>query len=658
MTTQAEKHEFQAEVSQVLSIVVDSLYSHREVFLRELISNASDALDKLSFRSLTDHEVLGDDKELRIEIIANADAGTLLIRDNGIGMTRDELVENLGTIARSGSKKLMESLSGDSEKNLSLIGQFGVGFYSSFLVADKVTVTSRSPGEEAHQWQSEAKENFTLEPSEKETRGTNVILHLKDDAKEFLEEWTIKGLIRKYSDYVRFPIRLQVTRQKEIEGEQDDDGNPKHEAVKEWETVNQANALWTRSKSEIEQEQYDEFYKHLSHDWDAPLAHSHFKVEGTQEMTGLLFLPKKAPMDLFERKQRGVRLFVKRVFIMEDCEELLPEWLRFVRGVVDSEDLPLNVSREILQENRISRTIRKQVTTKTLALLQELANEGETTIEVEGEDGEKTEETRNRYLDFWREFGRVLKEGVHFDPQHKDDIAKLLRFESSNEDGLTSLLDYVNRMDPDQPGIYYITADNLEAARHSPHLEGLRKRGYEVLYMADPVDEWVVQSLTEFEEKKLISAAKGALDLPESEEEKKEKEEKTTEFSSLIDRMKEDFGDKVSDVRLTNRLTDSPACLVTDEQGLSPHLERILRANGQDVPESQRILELNPEHPVIQTLHSMASADATDSELGQWSNLLYDQALLAEGTMPKDPAAFAKSITDLMTKASDKTVSD
>ncbi|MCA8943253.1 MAG: molecular chaperone HtpG, partial [Planctomycetes bacterium] len=611
MTKQAEKHTFQAEVSQVLSIVVDSLYSHREVFLRELISNASDACDKLSFQSLTDHELLGDDKELRIEILANKDAGTLLIRDNGIGMSHDELVENLGTIARSGSKKLMESLAakkGDASGELSLIGQFGVGFYSSFLVADKVTVTSRAAGsDEAWQWESDAKEGFTLEPSEKETRGTNVILHLKDEAKEYLEEWTLKGLVRKYSDYVRFPIRMQVEKHQPIEGEQDSDGNPKYETVKTWETVNQANALWTRPKSEITDEQYDEFYKHLSHDWDEPLAHTHFKVEGTQEMTGLLFVPKNAPYDLFERKQRGVRLFVKRVFIMEDCEELLPEWLRFMRGVVDSEDLPLNVSREILQENRISRMIRKQVVSKTLALLKELADEGETTIEVENDDGEKTEQTRNRYLDFWKQFGRVLKEGIHFDPQHKDEIAALLRFESSAEKGLTSLHDYMARMDPEQPGIYYITADSLNAARHSPHLEALEKHGYEVLFMTDPVDEWVVQSLTEFEDKKLISAAKGALDLPETEEEKKHKEEKATELSGLIDALKSNLGTRVSDVRLTNRLTDSPACLVADEGGLSPHLERILRANGQDVPDSPRVLELNADHKVVQSMNAMAA---------------------------------------------------
>ena len=655
MAAQAEKHTFQAEVSQVLSIVVDSLYSNREVFLRELVSNASDALDKVSFRALTEHGLLGEDTELKIEVLADKDAGTLLIRDNGVGMTRDELVENLGTIARSGSRKLMESLKAEKGSELSLIGQFGVGFYSAFLVADKVTVTSRAAGaDEAWQWESEATDGFTLEAHEKESRGTNIILHLKEDAKDYVQEWTLKGLVRKYSDYVRYPIRMLVEKSTEIEGSKDDDGNPKYETSKEWETLNQANALWTRPKSEVTQEQYDEFYKHLAHDWQAPLAHTHFKVEGTQEMAGLLFVPQTAPMDMLEKRDRGVRLFVRRVFIMEDCEDLLPEWLRFVRGVIDSADLPLNVSREILQENRVSRTIKKQITTKTLALLQQMADEGETTIEIEGdgEDAEKTTETRNRYLDFWKHFGTVLKEGMHYEPAYKDEIGKLLRFASSNDDGVTSLLDYVNRMQADQPGIFYITASSPAAAQNSPHLESLKKRGYEVLYMTDPIDEWVVQTLTEFEEKKLISAAKGALDLPETDEEKKEHEEKTTSYSDLIEKLKGGLGAKVNEVRITNRLTDSPACLVSEEHGMSPQLERILRSNGQDVPEMPRTLEINPDHPVVQSMQAMAGDDKRSDELTSWSSLLYDQALVAEGSLPKDPAAFARAITELMRKAS------
>ena len=477
-----EKHTFQAEVNQVLRIVVDSLYSHREVFLRELISNASDALDKLSFRSLTEHGLVEDDEELHIELLANPDAGTLVIRDNGVGMSHDELVENLGTIARSGSRKLMETLAAEKKADVSLIGQFGVGFYSSFLVADRVTVTSRPPkADQGWQWQSEAKGEFTLEESEREARGTHVILHLKDDAKEFLEEWTLKNLVRKYSDYVRYPIRLQVTRSKEIEGEKDDEGKPKTETVKEWETINQASALWTRPKTEVTDDQYEEFYKHLSHDWEAPLARTHFKVEGTTEFTGLLFVPERAPVDLFERKQRGVRLFVKRVFIMEDCEDLLPEWLRFVRGVIDSEDLPLNVSREILQENRISRTIRKQVVQKTLAGVARRAR---------GRRRDRGHDDRRRRRRDHRDAKplsdvlvtvRARPQGGHAlrPVSYKDEIAKpaALRVEPRSEEGPVSLFDYLGRMEPDQPGIYYITARlgrrRVVTART---LEALRKK--------------------------------------------------------------------------------------------------------------------------------------------------------------------------------------
>jgi molecular chaperone HtpG len=641
MTTQrAEQHAFAAEVDQVLSIVVNSLYSHREVFLRELISNASDALDKLSFEALTDASLLGDDKQLRIEIEVDEDQKTLTIRDNGVGMSHDELVQNLGTIARSGSRQLMNALAakGGKDENLSLIGQFGVGFYSAFLVADRVVVTSRRVGsDEAWRWESEAKEGFTIEPATRDARGTEIVLHLKDDAEDFMRSWEVRSLVRKYSDYVRHPIRMKT--------ETEEDGEKKTD----WETVNQASALWTRPKSEITDEQYAEFYKHLGHDWNDPLAWTHFKVEGTQEMTGLLFVPGQAPMDLFERTNRGVKLFVKRVFIMEDCEELLPEWLRFMRGVVDSEDLPLNVSRELLQQDRATRAIRKQVIKKSLTLLQELADEGVTKVEEAGEDGEKTEVERNRYETFWKAFGRVLKEGIHFDPEHKDEIAALLRFESTREDGLTSLHDYLGRMEPDQPGIYYVTGDGLSACRNSPHLEALKARGYEVLYMADPIDEWVLQRLEDFEEKKLISAAKGALDLPETEEEKKAHEEQEKKLEGLVGSVKEALADKVKDVRLSHRLKDSPACLVSDEWDMSPHLERILRANGQQVPDQKRTLELNPDHPVVQALDRMATDGSAD--LGSWSSMLYDQALLAEGTMPKDPAAFARQVADLMQKA-------
>ncbi len=657
MTSQPENHSFQAEVNQVLSIVVNSLYSHREVFLRELISNASDALDKLSFRSLTE-DALKTEDELKVEIIPNLANNTLIIRDNGIGMTKEEMIENLGTIARSGSKKLMEALNTEDKDKVSLIGQFGVGFYSSFLVADKVTVTSRVAGADtAWQWTSEAKGDFTMETSEREMRGTNIILHLKEDAKEYLEEWTTKDLIRKYSDYVRYPIRLQVTRTEPVGEEKNEDGTPKETKVTlDWVDANQANALWTRPKSEISDDQYNEFYKHMSHDWEDPLARTHFRVEGMQELTGMLFLPKRAPMDLFEKKSHGVRLFVKRVFIMEDCAEILPEWLRFVRGVIDSEDLPLNVSREILQQDRTTQMIKKQVITKTLSLLEELADEGEVTTKIENEGDDKkleTETTTNRYQDFWNAFGRIFKEGVHFDPTYKDRLSKLLRYSSTEESGLTSFEDYVSRMKDGQDDIYYITGDSLDTCRNSPHLEALKKAGYEVIFMADPVDEWVVQSLAEFDGKKFVSAAKGGLDLPETEEEKKEQEEKTTEFQGLLDGFKSTLEERVSEVRLTNRLTDSPACLVTDENGLSPHLERILRANGQEVPAQKRILELNAEHAVVKNLQALATDENKAGEIKQWGSLLFDQALLAEGTMPEDPAAFARSVTELMQKAVD-----
>ncbi|MEE2887197.1 MAG: molecular chaperone HtpG [Planctomycetota bacterium] len=658
MTQQAEQHAFQAEVSEVLSIVVNSLYSHKEIFLRELISNASDAIDKLAFKALTDHQLTGDDSEYQIDLIPSKDAGTLTIRDNGVGMTREELTENLGTIAKSGTKQLMQSLEGDEKKDLNLIGKFGVGFYSAFLVADEVTVTSRAAGsDEAWMWVSNGKTGFTLESSEREARGTNIILRLKDDMQNFLEEYELRSLVRKYSDYVRIPIRLQVERDEPIGEEKDDDGNPKTESVKKWEVVNTASALWTRPKSEITDEQYSEFYKHMTHDWADPLAHTHFKVEGSQEMTGMMFVPSQPPLEMFQGQSgKGVRLYVKRVFIMEDCEDILPEWLRFMRGVVDSEDLPLNVSREILQQERVTAAIKKQVVNKTLNLFEELADEGETTktttTEVDGE--EKTEETKvNRYEQLWNNFGKILKEGVHYDHANKDRIAKLLRYPSSKVDGIASLTEYVERMPEDQDSIYYIVAETLDTARHSPHIEALAKRGYEVLFMTDAVDEWVVNGLGKFDDKELVSAAKGNLDFSDSDEEKKEMEAQSTLFSSLTEQIQENLGEYVQEVRVTNRLTDSPACLVSDEHGMSPYIEKVLRANGQDVPTQKRILELNPEHDVVKSLQELAKDEGKSEEVHQWSQLLFDQALVAEGSLPADPAQFARTISQLMKKAVD-----
>ncbi len=629
MTTETEKHKFQAEVNEVLSLVVNSLYSHREVFLRELISNASDAIDKLSFEALSMPALLENEKDFRIDIIPDEAKGTLTIRDNGAGMTRAELIENLGTIARSGSKKLMQSLDAAKKKDLSLIGQFGVGFYSAFLVADRVAVISRKAGtDEAWHWESEAKGDFEVRPSARPGRGTDVVLHLKEEAREYLQEWEVRQVVRKYSDFVRWPIRMEVVRKGEKEKER-----------KEWVTLNEARALWTRPKSEITDEQYHEFYKHVGHDWQDPLAWTHFKVEGTHELTGLLFVPSQAPMDLGERKARGVKLFVKRVFIMDDAQEILPEWLRFARGVVDSEDLPLNVSREILQKDATTRFIRKQVAGKVITLLEELAAEGEREVE---RDGKKVKE--QRYLTFWKSFGRVLKEGVYHDAQWREQLAKLLRFHSSHGDGLTGLQEYVDRMPGAQKAIYFVAAENLAAARSSPHLEAVRKHGFEVLYMVDPIDEWIVDVLQKFADKPFTSVAKGDLDLPETEVEKQQREEKQKGLQGVLERVQKALGDKVKEARVTDRLTDSPCCLVAEEHGMSLRQERLLREAGHDLPEQKRILELNPDHPVVKKLAAMTD----EQQFAEWTDLLHDQALLAEGVLPDDPGAFAKRIAGLM----------
>lgn len=628
MAPTAEKHAFQAEVNEVLSLVVNSLYSHREVFLRELISNAADAIDQLHFRSLTDHALLGDDKELRIELIRDDKAGTLTIRDNGIGMTRDELIGNLGTIARSGSKKLMQSLTAEQKKDLTLIGQFGVGFYSAFLVADSVTVVSRKAGsDETWVWQSEAKGDFEVRPGERPGRGTDVVLHLKADAREYLDEWPLRSLVGKYSDYVRWPIRMEIER-----GGGD-------EQKREWATLNQARALWTRPKAEITDEQHREFYKSLTHDWQSPLAWTHFKVEGTHELTGLLYIPGKAPFDLVERRKGGVKLFVKRVFIMDDAQEIVPEWLRFVRGVVDSEDLPLNVSREILQQDATTRFIKKQLVGKTLSLLEELAAEGETEREIDGE-----KKKVDRYLQFWGEFGRLIKEGVYHDFESRDRLSRLLRFRSTKDDGWHGLQAYVSRMPSGQKGIYYVAAESLAVAKASPHIEALQRHGYEVLLLTDPIDEWIVDALRKFDDKEFVSAAKGALELPESDEQKQAKEAKQKELAPLLERLQKALGEQVKSVRVTDRLTDSPACLVADEHGMSARQARVLREAGHDVPEPKRILELNAGHPVVQKLAALTD----DAQFADWSLLLRDQALLAEGSLPPDPAAFARRLTALM----------
>ena len=637
MSSTAEKHTFQAEVNEVLSLVVNSLYSHREVFLRELISNSADALDQLNFRALTEDGLLGEDQELRIELIRDEAAGTLTIRDNGVGMTRDELIGNLGTIARSGSKKLMQSLSAEQKKDVSLIGQFGVGFYSAFLVADSVTVTSRKAGsDESWTWESEAKGEFEVRAADRAERGTDITLKLKEDANEYMQEWPVREVVRKYSDYVRWPIRMEV--------ERSTGSGDERKTEKEWVTLNQARALWTRSKSDIEDSDYQEFYKSLSHDWQPPLAWTHFKVEGTHELSGLLYIPEKAPFDLVDRGKSGVKLFVKRVFIMHDAQEIVPEWLRFMRGVVDSEDLPLNVSREILQKDATTRFIKKQVVGKTLTLLEELAAEGETERAIEGADDDAEKQKINRFEVFYQEFSRNLKEGVYHEHDARERLAKLLRFHTTHGDAMTSFADYVSRMGEDQKSIYYVSGDSLAAAKSSPHIEALKKHGNEVLLMTEAIDEWVVDALREFDGKPFVSAAKGALDLPESDEDKQKKEELQKELAPVLERVQAALDEHVKTVRVTDRLTDSPACLVNDEGGMSARQEKLLREAGHDVPKQKRILELNGQHAVVQKLQALTD----EAQFADWSALLYDQALLAEGTLPADPAAFSKRLTNLM----------
>jgi molecular chaperone HtpG len=623
-----ENHPFQAEVSQILHLVIHSLYSHKEIFLRELISNASDALDRLRFRAITEPDLFEGDTALEIRIAADVDKGTLTIEDSGVGMSKEELVRDLGTVARSGSQAFLEQLAARGQKDASLIGQFGVGFYSAYLVADRVEVVSRAAGtKESWCWTSDAKETFTVESASRATRGTSVTLHLREDQKEFLDEWRLRGLVTRYSDYVSHPIRLLVTK---TVGQGEDE-----KESSSFEQVNRANALWQRPKSEITDEQYDELYKHISHDTDAPLARSHFKVEGAQEFAALLFIPRSPPFDLrLSQKARGVRLFVKRVLIIEECEELLPEWLRFVRGVVDSDDLPLNVSRELLQDSQAARTIKKQLVKATLDVL----------------DGLSTDKLDD-YETFWESFGLLLKEGVAVDFEHRERLAKLMRYRSSRGEGLTSLSDYVSRMPEGQEAIYYAMGESTKAIESSPHLEELRRRGYEVLFMTDAVDEWAAEGLREFSGKKLVSAMRADLKLNETPDQKKEKEEKSVKLRPLLEKMKSVLSGWVEDVRVSDRLTDSPCCLVLSSGGPHAFVDRLLRERGKDVPRAKRILEVNASHPVIATLASLVEKDASAERLHDWIEVLYDQALLTEGSALEDPNRFAKRVTALMTEA-------
>jgi molecular chaperone HtpG len=623
-SSQKETLGFQAEVKQLLQLMIHSLYSNKEIVLRELISNASDASDKLRFSALSDNTLYGGDSDLKIRIAFDKAARTLTIADNGIGMSRAEVIENIGTIAKSGTKEFFNSLIGDQAKDANLIGQFGVGFYSAFIIADKVSLTTLRAGEaEAVKWESVGEGDFTLEPADKKTRGTEIVLHLREGEDEFLNDWKLKSIIRKYSDHITLPIVMKASEWKD--GEQ--------VPTDEDETVNKASALWARAKSDITEEEYQEFYKHVSHDFENPLAWSHNRVEGNQEYISLLYLPSKAPFDLYDRERsQGIKLYVKRVFILEDAEKLMPQYLRFVRGVIDSADLPLNVSREILQHSKDIDAIKAASVKKVLGLLEDLA-----------------ENNADEYQAFWGEFGRVLKEGPGEDFANKEKIAGLLRFASTNLDTEAQLVgfkDYIARMKERQEVIYYITADSFAAAQHSPHLEIFRKKGIEVLLLSDRVDEWMLGGLTEFDGKKLQSIAKGDLDLGKLEDEAEKEANKQVEDAAkdLIEKVKATLGEQVKEVRVTHRLTDSPACLVAGEHDLSNNLERMLKAAGQKTPESKPTLEINPTHGLVARL----KAEKDDVKFNDLAHLLFDQALLAEGGQLSDPASFVKRMNSLL----------
>lgn len=639
---QQETLTFGAEVEQLLNVVAHSLYSEKEIFLREFVSNASDAADKLRYEALSDSALYEGDSELKIWIDFDEKAGTVTIRDNGIGMSREDVMENLGTIAQSGTRKFKELLSKDKDQkdNSQLIGQFGMGFYSGFVVADNVIVKTRRAGMTAEQgvyWESDGKGQYTVKNINRPLRGTEITLHLKADAKEFLDNARLRTVISKYSDHILLPIVMKkpepVKTEEEKKTEDKDQTETKEVVIPEEEVVNQAKALWTLPKNDIKDEEYKELYKHISHDFEDPLAWAHNKVEGQSEYISLLYLPARAPFDLWNRdQQRGLKLYVKRVFIMDDAEHFMPMYLRFIKGVIDSSDLPLNVSREILQSNKTIDRIRGACVKRVLSLLEKMA-----------------ENDKEKYAKFWKEFGQVLKEGPAEDFANKDRIAKLLRFSSTHENKAeqdVSFQDYVGRMQKDQDKIYYIVADSFAAAKNSPLLELFRKKGIEVLLLSDRVDEWLVSHLTEFDGKKLQSIGKGSLDLGELDDketkEKVEKDEKA--FTDVIKEIKEALGERVKDVRLTHRLTDSPSCVVSDENDLSGHMQRILGAAGQDFPTAKPILELNPDHALLLKV----KAESDKQKITRWAQLLLGQALLAEGEQLKDPAAFVNDVNSLL----------
>ncbi|MEY6433326.1 molecular chaperone HtpG [Thioalkalicoccus limnaeus] len=623
-----EMFDFRAEVSQVLDLVIRSLYSNKEIFLRELISNASDAAEKLRFEALTDDGLFEQDPQLRIRVTVDRDAGTLTVSDNGIGMSRQEVIDLIGSIASSGTRRFLEQLSGDQAKDSQLIGQFGVGFYSAFVVADRVTILSRRAGltaEHGVRWESDGRGQYSIETLAKPGRGTDVILHIKDDEKDFLDTWRLRSIIGKFSDHIALPI--------EMVKEQHGDEEAKAEAAEEWEQVNRGTALWMRSKSEITEQEYGEFYKHVSHDFEDPLAWVHNRVEGTNEYTTLLFVPSRAPWDLWDRDQKhGVKLYVRRVFVMDEADKLLPHYLRFIKGVVDSDDLPLNVSRELLQHNRKIDTIRQANTKRVLGLLETLAKD-----------------EPEKYATFWAEFGKVLKEGPAEDYGNRERIAGLLRFSTTHGEGsaqIASLDDYIGRMKDGQDKIYYITADTPAAARHSPHLEVFRKKGVEVLLLSDRVDEWLVSHLSDYKGKHLQSVSKGKLDLGplEDQEEQKQTEQAAAEHGKLLERLKTQLGERVEDVRASTRLVDSPACLVVGEYDMSANLARVLKGMGQAAPASRPTLEVNLNHLLVKRLEG----ETDEGRFGDLALILFDQAQLAEGGHLDDPAAFVERLNRLM----------
>lgn len=632
---------FQTEIKQLLQLMIHSLYSNKEIFLRELVSNASDAADKLRFEALKNDGLYEGDSELKIKLEFNKDLKTITVIDNGIGMSRDEVIEQLGTIAKSGTSQFFEALTGDQSKDSQLIGQFGVGFYSCFIVARKVEVMTRRAGLDAAEgvkWVSAGENDYSVETIDLPKRGTKVVLHLRDDMDEFLNDYKLKAIVTKYSDHISLPIvmdkevLIEDAEDKDAKDKKDDKKEPKYETVEE--TVNSATALWARNKKDISDEEYNEFYKHVGHDFEDPMAHIHNKVEGKLEYTSLLYIPARAPFDLWDREQRhGIKLYVRRIFIMDDAEQLIPSWLRFVRGIVDSDDLPLNVSREILQHNKVIDSIRSGCTKKVLSLLKTIAKKDE-----------------EKYAEFWKIFGKVLKEGVVIDaPDHKEDLSNLFRFASTHEDTedqKVSLKDYVERMQEGQKAIYFVTADTYAKTKNSPHLEIFRKKGIEVLLFSDPVDEWVTSHLTEFDSKPLQSVNKGALDLGDiqNEDEKKKDEKKNKDYDKLAKRISKVLDDKVKEVRATSRLTTSPACLVADEHDMGRHMKQILQATGQSIPGAKPILEINPDHPIVKKIDNESDEDL----FADWSHILFDQALLSEGGQLDDPASFVNKLNRLI----------